>query len=120
MEPNLIKAMDIFGGGLGAHGEVCGAVVGGLAALSLRHGRTNGEEQAGAKMWSCAFHFMKRFREEVAKGSILCRDIVNVNWMDPKQTKAYYEAGNFLTCVELVGKAARIVGEVLDFAETKK
>ncbi len=63
---------------------------------------------------------MKRFREEVGEGSILCLDIVNVNWMDPKQVKAYHEGHKFLMCVDLTGKAARIMGEVLDFAETKK
>jgi len=115
-----MKAMDIFGGGLGAHGEVCGAVIGGLAALSLRYGRTDGEGPASMKMWSCAFHFMKRFREEVGGGSILCRDFVNVNWMDPKQVKAYHEGDKFLNCVQITGKAARIMGEVLDFAESKK
>ncbi len=115
-----MKAMDIFGGGLGAHGEVCGAVIGGLAALSLRYGRINGDERASLKMWSCAFHFMKRFREEVGGGSILCRDFVNVNWMDPKQVKEYQEGDKFLQCVEIAGKAARIMGEVLDFVESKK
>jgi hypothetical protein len=29
----MLKAMDVFGGGLGAHGEVCGAVIGGLAVV---------------------------------------------------------------------------------------
>ena len=112
--------MDIFGGGLGAHGEVCGACIGGLAALSLRYGGTDGEGPASMKMWSCAFHFMKRFREEIGGGSILCRDFVNVNWMDPKQVKAYHEGDKFLNCVQIPGKAARIMGEVRDFAESKK
>jgi len=112
--------MDIFGGGIGAHGDVCGAVVGGLATLSLRYGRVDGEGKASMKMWSCAFHFMKRFREEAGGGSILCRDIANVNWADPKQVKAYHEGEKFLKCAGLTGKAARIAGEVLDFTEAKK
>jgi C_GCAxxG_C_C family probable redox protein len=112
--------MDVFGGGLGAHGEVCGACIGGLATLSLRYGRVDGKGQADMKMWSCAFHFMKRFREEAGEGSILCSDIVDVNWMDPKQVKDYRGGEKFLKCAGLTGKAARILGEVLDFAETKK
>ena len=112
--------MDIFGGGLGAHGQVCGAVIGGLAVLSLRYGRVDGEGPASMKMWSSAFHFMKRFREEAGEGNILCRDIVNVNWMDPQQAKAYHEGEKFLKCAGIAGKAARIAGEVLDFTEAKK
>ena len=112
--------MDIFGGGLGAHGEVCGAVIGGLAVIGLRHGRTGVEDPASMKMWSCAFHFLKRFRKEVGEGSILCRDFVGVDWTDPKQVQAYREGEKFLKCTDLTGKTARIVGEVLDFAESKK
>jgi C_GCAxxG_C_C family probable redox protein len=115
-----MKVMDVFGGGLGAHGEVCGAVIGGLASLSLRYGRMNGDERADRKMWACAFRFMKRFREEVGGGSILCRDFVDVDWADPKQVRDYQEGEKFLQCVEIVGKAARIMGEVLDSAESKK
>lgn len=88
--------------------------------MSLRYGRVDGKGQADMKMWSCAFHFIKRFREEAGDGSLLCRDIVNVNWMDSKQARAYREGEKFLKCAELTGKAARILGEVLDFAETKK
>ena len=31
---DLIRAMDPFGGGLGAQGEVCGSVIGGLPYIS--------------------------------------------------------------------------------------
>lgn len=112
----MMKAMDIFGGGLGAHGEVCGAVVGGLAVIGIMFGRNTGDEYPDFRMWKCAHEFMKRFREEITRGSILCRDIANVNWMDQNQVKEYREGQKREDCKKLTGKTARLIGEIIERA----
>ena len=111
---DLIRAMDPFGGGLGAHGEVCGAVIGGLAAIGLLFGRAKVGEEADMKMWKYSREFLKRFEKEIAEGSILCRDIVQVNWADPAQVKEYREGEKVFKCKTLVGKTAGLIGELIE------
>jgi C_GCAxxG_C_C family probable redox protein len=110
----MMKAMDIFGGGLGAHGEVCGAVIGSLAVIGTMFGRSTGDENPDFRMWKYAHEFMKRFREEITGGSILCRDIAHVNWMDQNQVKEYREGQKKKDCKKLTGKTARLVGEIIE------
>jgi C_GCAxxG_C_C family probable redox protein len=114
---DLIKALDPFGGGLGGHGEVCGAVIGGLAAIGLLFGRSKVGEEADMKMWKYSREFLKRFGKEIAGGSILCRDIVQVNWLDPAQVKEYGQGEKFLKCKTLVGKTAGLIGELIERAK---
>ena len=102
---------------MGGHGEVCGAVVGGLAAIGLLFGRNKVGEEADMKMWKYSREFLKRFGKEIAEGSILCRDIVQVNWMDPAQVKEYYQGEKLIKCKTLVGKAAELIGELIERAK---
>jgi C_GCAxxG_C_C family probable redox protein len=114
---DLIKALDPFGGGLGAHGEVCGAVIGGLAAIGLLFGRDKVGEEADMKMWKYSREFLKHFEKEIAGGNILCRDIVQVNWADPVQVKEYEQGEKFFKCKTLVGKTAELIGELIERAK---
>ena len=113
-DENLIKAMDAFGGGLAAHGEVCGAVIGGLAVIGLKTGRPESGNEADKRMWKLSSTFMKRFRAEVTNDKLLCRDIAGVDWRDREQTAEYYKGGRFRSCQVLAGKTARIIGELLE------
>jgi len=106
--------MDSFGGGLGAHGEVCGAVIGGLAVIGLKYGRPEPGQQADMMMWKYSSIFMKRFKEEVADGKILCRDIAGVDWRNQDQVKKFREDEKFRSCQALTGKTAKIIGELLE------
>ncbi len=107
--------MTPFGGGLGGHGEVCGAVVGGLAVIGLLFGRDKAGED-DMKMWAYSREFLKRFKKEIAGGSILCRDIAQTNWADPVQVKEFGRGEKFLKCKTLVGKTADLVGELIERA----
>ncbi len=111
---DLVRALDPFGGGLGASGEVCGAVIGGLAAIGLLFGRGMAGEEADANLWMYSREFMKRFKNEIAGGSILCRDIAQVNWTDPAQVKAYRQGEKFLKCKTLTGKTAGLIWELVE------
>jgi hypothetical protein len=59
---------------------------------------------------------MKRFRGEIANGHILCRDIVNVNWMDQNQVKDYRHGQKHKDCRKLTGRTAKLVGEIIERA----
>lgn len=106
--------MDPFGGGLGGRGEVCGAVIGGLAAIGLLFGRDKAGEQAEKKMWIFSREFLKRFEKEIAGDGIRCRDIVQTNWADPTQVKEYYQGEKYNQCKTLVGKTAGLIGELIE------
>ncbi len=106
--------MGAFGGGLGAGGDVCGAVVGGLAALGLKYGRGKAEERENPKIWLEAREFVKRFREEIGGGSIYCRDLAKVDWKDPEATRKFYRSENLQDCIRMSGKAAKLLGEFLE------
>jgi C_GCAxxG_C_C family probable redox protein len=109
--------MDSFGGGLGAHGEVCGAVIGGLAAIGLLSGRSEAGKQADMTMWKSCRIFMKRFRSEITNDKILCRELVNVDWTDINQIKNYRGSDKFDYCRVITGKTAKIIGEILEKAK---
>lgn len=114
----MMKAMDAFGGGLGAHGETCGAFVGGLAVIGLMFGRSEGDKFADFRMWKYAHELMKRFKGEITNGSILCKDIVGVNWMDQNQVKEYRQGQKHKNCRVLTGRTAKLVGEIIERATT--
>jgi C_GCAxxG_C_C family probable redox protein len=106
--------MDAFGGGLGAHGEVCGAIIGGLAVIGLKYGRPQPGNQSDMKMWKYSSIFMKRFKEEVADGKTLCRDIAGVDWRNQDQVTKFHKGEQFRACQVLTGKTAKIIGELLN------
>jgi C_GCAxxG_C_C family probable redox protein len=105
--------MGAFGGGLGASGGVCGAVAGGLASLGLKYGRGKEEEREDPRMWSEAREFMRRFKEEIGRGSINCRDIAGVDWADPEATKRFYRSEKLMDCIRISGETSRLLGEFL-------
>ncbi len=108
--------MDAFGGGLGAHGETCGALIGGLAVIGLMFGRNTGDRYADPRMWKFAHELLKCFRGEITGGKILCKDIIGVNWMDQTQVKEYREGRKRQDCRKLTAKTARLIGEIIDRA----
>jgi C_GCAxxG_C_C family probable redox protein len=116
----LTRAMDAFGGGLGGHGETCGALVGALAVIGLMDGRSTGGQYPEMKMWMHARELVKRFRMEIAGGHILCRDIAAVDWTDPDQVKAYRGGPKREICRKLTGRTARLVGEIIERAGASK
>jgi len=65
-------------------------------------------------MRKCSRLFVRRFRDEVADGKILCRDITGVDWRDPVQVKSFREGGGRDACQALIGKTAKILGEILE------
>jgi C_GCAxxG_C_C family probable redox protein len=116
----LIKAMDAFGGGLGSQGEVCGALIGGLAVLGLIFGRSRPESAKDWRMRKCSDIFMRRFKDEAANGKILCREIAQVDWRDQEQVKRFLESGKRSECQILTGKTAQIIGEIVEQSSAMK
>ena len=115
-----MRAMGAFGGGLGATGEVCGAVIGGLAVLGLKFSRSEDDENEDLRMWSFSRELLWRFANEITKGSIYCRDIAKVDWTNMERIKRFYKSDALIECKRITGETARLVGELLDRAEEGK
>ncbi len=72
LDPNLIRIMTGFGGGIGGAGCLCGALTGAIAAMNLIVGRTSKEEDRKvAYTHAKAFHdiFVNQF------GATCCRSL---------------------------------------------
>jgi hypothetical protein len=64
-------------------------------------------------MWHFTREFTNRFSREIGGGSILCRDIIQVDWTNRDQVREFYR-GKSRKCIELVGKTARLLGETIE------
>lgn len=105
----MIKAMGPFGAGLAATGDVCGNVIGSLAVFGLIFSRSREEEKENPMMWLYSQKFLARFREEIGRGSILCRDIIGVDWKDKNQAQDFHESAKYRECLRVTGETAKIV-----------
>ncbi|MBS7622595.1 C_GCAxxG_C_C family protein [Candidatus Bathyarchaeota archaeon] len=114
------KAIDGLAGGLARSGNgTCGALSGGVAAISRRYGREEfpnlGERE---RCMTLAKKLHDKFMAEY--GSILCKDIQtkilgrSYNFWDPKDREEFDRAGGHTDkCPDVVGKAAKWTVEIL-------
>ncbi len=104
-----------FGGGMGRLREVCGAVSGmTILAGVLSPCPSATDRIAKSSNYALVQNLAESFRE--SNRFIVCRELLglNVSKQDPtpeKRTEEYYKKR---PCVELVGDAARIVGEYIN------
>jgi hypothetical protein len=68
-------------------------------------------------VWKACREFYARFEREVTNGvrSVNCRDITGMDdWTDRDKRRAFYKGVGVVKCRGNTGKAARILGEVLE------
>ena len=115
--PDAVKAVGAYGGGIASSGGTCGILLGGVAAVSLLHSRSNLEEKENPRLWGAGHKLVREFEKLCEPyGGINCRDIARLNWGDRDAVKDYYSnpESRRKICMELVGEFARILGEVLE------
>jgi C_GCAxxG_C_C family probable redox protein len=107
-----IKLAAPFGGGMGALGEVCGAVSGALMVLGLRYGNIDiADRESKEKPYQMAREFVEKFREK--NGSLLCRDLIRIDISTPEGIEKAREENVFSEiCPNFVQEAVKIL-EVL-------
>jgi C_GCAxxG_C_C family probable redox protein len=100
-----------FGGGMGGTGAVCGAVVGGIMAIGLEHGRDfEVEDRLGA--WRLVQEFRRRFEAEM--GHIGCRELTGADLTTEEGRKAYRSSDRpIYVCLRAGGIAYQIVLDLL-------
>ena len=117
IDETAIKAMGAFGGGIVSSGNVCGILIGGIAAISSIYSRGNLDEKEDPRTWSVSSKFLKNFEELTAPfGSMNCCDIAKVDWKNREAVKNYYSnpESSRKICTKLVGDAAYALGELLE------
>jgi C_GCAxxG_C_C family probable redox protein len=105
------RISSMFGGGMAGTGEVCGAVVGALMCIGIKHGR---EEPTQSDLVGHALsqQFLRRFRDEM--GSIQCRELTGMDLSTPDLVQAYRNSDAPLrVCLPAVGLAYSLVLELL-------
>jgi C_GCAxxG_C_C family probable redox protein len=116
----IFKAIDGLAGGLGrTTNGTCGALTGGVAAISQRYGREDfpnlGQRE---KCMTLAKELHDRFIEEY--GSVICKDVQtkimgrSYDFWNPKEREEFDKAGGHSDkCPDVVGKAAKWTVEIL-------
>ena len=116
-DKRLLRAMTSMGGGVAASGGICGAVVGGIAFLGSVLGRDTPEIKDDPVLWkACHMYYQRLEKQTFAQHSGMnCRDISGVtDWRDRDQKRGFYRGEGIVRCEKSVGKAARILGEVIE------
>ena len=101
-----------FGGGFGRLREVCGAVSGMVAAMSILYGYDSPDDNENKKgCYALVQDLAGQFRQRC--GSIICREILKNPPSDPvpsPRTEAYYASR---PCARMVYTAASLLEEYL-------
>jgi C_GCAxxG_C_C family probable redox protein len=112
-EKTATRLMAGFGAGLGRNGLVCGAVSGAALVLGMKFGNAEAADAAAREKTNAAVcELVDGFRG--MHGSVLCRELTQVDMRDPEQLKRARERGVFSTaCPAFVRSAAELLDEML-------
>ena len=90
-----------FAGGMARTGEVCGAVVGALMAIGVKHGRDE-VGQSEDVVQSLSGDLLRAFREEM--GSLYCRELTGFDLSTPEGLKQFLSSDvPVKVCLRAVG-----------------
>lgn len=100
-----------FGGGIGGTGATCGAVVGAVMAIGLRHGRRDATVRDG-KAYGLTQELRRRFEETM--DTIECRKLTGMDLSTADGVKQFYASDvPKRVCMPAVGLAYRTAVELL-------
>ena len=102
-----------FGAGLAREGEVCGAVSGGILAISLRHGRGEMDDKSKTEeTYAKTCEFVARFKER--HGSVLGRELIHCD-LRTTEGQDFFKENDLLhkTCVGCVETASELTDHAL-------
>ncbi len=100
-----------FGGGIGRCGSVCGALTGGVMAISIKCGTNEPSMKDRLKAYETAQKFYERFQAET--GSVLCKELIGFDLSVPEQWDKAVKSNAFKEkCIVFVKKAVEILLEL--------
>jgi len=101
-----------FGGGIGGTGSVCGALVGAVMAIGLKHGREQASERDG-RAYRMTQEVRRGFEGEM--GRIDCRELTGIDLSTREGSQQFYASDvPRRVCMPAVGLAYRLAIERLE------
>ena len=117
------KAASALAGGVARAGEVCGALTGGIMAISLVHGRDRLEETATSEAYLRAINLSTKLFEKFERefGSVRCFDVQkkifgrSFDLKKEEDRQAFTKAGGYgpQGCPQVVRKGAMLAAEII-------
>lgn len=101
IEPEMVKLVTGFGGGVGESGCMCGALTGSIVALNILKGRVS-KDGDRKDAYSCAQEFHDRFVEKF--GASCCRAL---------NTHPFESREHLTTCLKITGNTGKLLMEYL-------
>ena len=114
LDPVLAKKVaGAFGGGIANNGEICGAVTGALMLIGLKYGRYREDDTfSKGNTTKITNSYLEEFKKEF--GSLLCRDLVNVDFKNEAEVAKARESGILRAlCPKFVKKSVELLEEIL-------
>jgi len=109
--PLIPRVATGFGGGICFCGSVCGAISGGIMALSLKFGRNDAKEQV-VKFYRFGHRLVERFEKEF--GSAMCRELTECNFHTEAGRKKYADEKLWETkCRQYIGSVTAMVFDLI-------
>jgi len=108
-----LRAACGFGGGIGHRQETCGAVMGAIIVLGLRHGRALGEPKAKSDdTYARVQEFMRRF--ETRHGTCMCRDLLGGCDLNTEAGEREFKERGYreARCAVFIRDAVRLIEEL--------
>jgi C_GCAxxG_C_C family probable redox protein len=114
LENDLVpKIATGFGGGIGRCGSVCGALSGGVMALSMRYGTNEPSAEKRLQTYELSRKFFEQF--EKRNNGVLCRDLIGYTLSNPDEQKKAREENVFQKkCTRYVENAVTILLELTE------
>jgi C_GCAxxG_C_C family probable redox protein len=104
-EPRIASG---FGGGIGRHGSLCGALTGGVMTIGLKQGTNEPGTEKREKVYYKTSKFFNQFREQC--GSVYCRDLIGFDLSTLEGREKARVANVFQEkCLHFVENAVRIL-----------
>jgi C_GCAxxG_C_C family probable redox protein len=110
-DPVIPRIATGFGGGISRNGDVCGAIIGGVMAISLALGRDK-SEQSREPCYRAVDRFYNDFR--IRFGSCKCRELTNTNLKTAEGAMIYKTEVHTDVCLPLVAWAAKRASDIIE------
>lgn len=107
--PLIPRIASGFCGGVARTGEICGAVTGGVMALSLMYGRDRAEDSI-AGVYSKVQQLQAEFKKEC--GSVNCFELIDCDLSTAEGHRAFIERGLHKKCLRFTGLAASLAAQL--------
>ncbi|MBD3406922.1 MAG: hypothetical protein GF411_12465 [Candidatus Lokiarchaeota archaeon] len=104
-----MKIASAFSGGINNTGNVCGAITGALMAIGLEF--SNGTPM-DPKVAEVSTKFLWEFK--AMHGSILCRDLLQIDASEEMGLQAAFESGAFNKCMQIAQDVAELMKSYLE------